>query len=305
MFHHRNRAAAVLSATVVALVLSGPGAAVAAKKPKPPPSGNPTTDLTTTAVAIPGGWTAAETIPAGTPLHTVRLDTSDPYDVVNDGGVIGTSEYVGFSINGSTVATAVKAVEYLPLQTNLGQLFGPSFVLGGTTYLLVEAGTDLTGLNATTADSVVRNNGVTAFETYRYGLLPAGAAQRHGPVHLEVFYGPDFRASETQDASLYDADDVPGSSDSPGEEVLNGRAFDGYTSVLANARLADGATVQVPALRRFAASIYGQSYAYYYFDQAALATAGATTADVQQVVSFTPAAHSFTWTGLGFAPATS
>ncbi|WP_093837049.1 hypothetical protein [Streptomyces aidingensis] len=259
----------------------------------------PVTDLETLAIEITGlPLTPGGTIPAGTPLRVVTLATADPWTAAADGRTLSRSEEVTVRVDGVVVATALPRVEYAPLETDAGQVFGPAFSADGSTYLLPQTGTDLTGITATVASTQVRDNNISTIQAFAYGLLPAGAAARSGAYYVEAD-GPAGTAQGTGTSTLHDADDIRGSADSPDEEILGGISAEGFEEVRAVFRLKEGGKVEALAIRR-SSSFYGTAYRYYYIEAAPLAAAGVTPDDIAGVKSVRPAGHGLTWTELGF-----
>jgi hypothetical protein len=133
--------------------------------------------------------------------------------------------------------------------------------------------------------------------TYEHSLLPGGVAPRTAEVHVERTFQGDIRSAGTSTRTLYDADDIRGNADSPGEEV--GPTGTEGVAVL---RLDDGRTVEARVVRSFF-TFYGTTTVTYAVETAALGAVGATVADIDRSISFTAADHDLAWTELGFQAA--
>lgn len=266
--------------------------------------------------------TGSNPIPSGRTLTPVQLITSDPATVQGDGTALngavagfrigrtrvpGTpAEQVTFRINGTVVATAVPDMRAAWLQTDAGPVTAVVFTAGGVTYAMPRGA--IGSATRTVAQSTVNTGTIGVLLTYQYGLLPVGAQARVGTVFTQATFDGVVTNTSTQRYTVLDTDNVRRNASAVDEELVlvgdpaptyNNRGIAGV-EVIANVRLSDGATVAVRALEADSGSSYGTSGATWMFDRAALAAAGATIADVTQVVSSTPSAHTLTWQDLGF-----
>jgi RTX calcium-binding nonapeptide repeat (4 copies) len=250
----------------------------------------------------PGG-----VIAAGTGLQSVNLTTIDqdsgpigPLGLNFDPFSISTGEAVSFLINGVNIASSAPSFYATSLQTNAGTIVGLAFTIGGDTFFIPQAGANLSGVTQTTAPSVLNTVPLSTVQTSQYGLLPENA---------DTFTGKVFSVQDGQSSlistSVYDADGIRGNADSAGEEIAlaaNGaRILIAQASeVLATIQFSDGSVIgAVKALFNSNYSGYSTTNSYV-FDEAALAAAGKTIADVSQVLGTTAFDHNLNWEALGF-----
>ncbi len=277
-----------------------------------PVADNEATVLRISGAPVPTG----SAIPSGRTLTPVRLTTSDPADTVGDGTIINgpvpavrtsrftlpaaPAEAVTFRIDGATVATAVPSLRAHWLQTDGGTVAGIVFNAGNASYLIPRG--PVGAATRTTGSSTVNAAALGSVITYEYGLLPVGSAARIGTAFVENTSGSSVISTGTARYTLYDADAVRGNADAAAEELLLPRINAPGTEVVATVRISSGATIAVQGLRVRTDQSYGLGFTTWFFDQAALAAAGSTTANVIAVVSFAPTDHSLNWGDLGFSP---
>ncbi len=267
--------------------------------------------------------TGTNPIPSGRTLTPVQLPTSDPATVAGDGTTLsgavpgfrigGTrvpavaAEQVTFRVNGTTVATSVPDVRATALQTDAGPLPAAVFTAGGVTYAMLRG--PIGSATRTVAQSTVNTSTISSLITYQYGLLPVGAQARVGTAFTQQTFDGSLLSSGTARSTVLDADNVRRNASALAEElVLLGEPAPRYdnllgtqgTEVLATVSLRNGSTLAVRGLLFDLGSSYGAAGTSWLFDRAALAAAGATIADVTQVVSSVPSAHTLTWQDLGF-----
>ncbi len=261
-------------------------------------------------------------IPSGRTLTPVQLTTSDPATVQGDGTALngavagfrigrtrvpGTpAEQVTFRINGTVVATAVPDMRAAWLQTDAGMVTAVVFTAGGVTYAMPRAA--IGSATRTVAQSTVNTGTIGVLLTYQYGLLPVGAQARAGTVFTQATFDGVVTNTITQRYTVLDTDNVRHNASAVDEELVlvgdqaptyNNRGIAGV-EVIANVLLRNGTTVTVRAMEADGCCSYGSSGGTWMFERAALAAAGATIADVAQVISSAPSAHTLTWQDLGF-----
>ena len=243
--------------------------------------------------AGPGG-----TIAAGSSLQRVNLTTIDqdsgPLGALGlnfDPSSISAGEAVSFLINGVNVASAAPNFYATSLQTNAGPILGLAFTIGADTYFIPRTGANLSGATQTTAPSVLNTVPVTTVQTSQYGLLPENADTYSG----QVFSVQNGGAGTLINTNVYDADGIRGNADSIGEEI-GPRG----NEVLATVQFSDGTVLgAVKALFNSSYSGYVTTNSYV-FDEAALAAAGKTIADVVKVLGTSAFDHNLNWEALGF-----
>ena len=250
----------------------------------------------------PGG-----VIAAGTSLQRVNLTTIDqdsgpigPLGLNFDPFSISTGEAVSFLVNGVNIGSSAPNFYATSLQTNAGPILGLAFTIGADTYFIPRTGANLSGVTQTVAPSVLNSVPVTTVQTSQYGLLPENADTFSGQV-----FSVQNGVSSLISTNIYDADGVRGNADSAGEEIAlagNGARLliENGNEVLATVQFNDGSVLgAVKALFNSSYSGYVTTNSYV-FDEAALAAAGKTLADVAQVLGTTAFDHNLSWEALGF-----
>jgi hypothetical protein len=214
---------------------------------------------------------------------------------------------VTFRINGTVVSTSVPDMRATSLQTNAGPLQAVVFTAGGVTYAIPRGA--IGSATSTVAPSTVNTTIVSFLSTPEYGLLPAGAQTRAGTVFTQQTFDNAVISSGTAVHTVLDADNIRRNASAVGEELVfaiapaptyNNLLGTRGTEVTASVSLSNGATVTARGLRFTVDFGYGSGRTTWLFERAALASAGATIADVTGVVSFAPSAHALTWLDLGF-----
>ena len=250
----------------------------------------------------PGG-----TIAAGSSLQRVNLTTIDqdsgPLGALGlnfDPSSITAGEAVSFLINGVNIASSAPRFYATSLQTNAGAITVLAFTVGNDTYFIPATGANLTGITQTVAPSVLNTVPVSTVQTSQYGLLPENADTFTGQV-----FSVQNGVSSLISTNIYDADGIRGNADSIGEEIaLTGNGARSLIAqageVLATVQFSDGSVLgAVKALFNSNYSGYVTTNSYV-FDEAALAAAGKTIADVSQVLGTTSFDHNLNWEALGF-----
>lgn len=140
-------------------------------------------------------FSGGDTIPGGTSLTEVAFRTEDPDD--NDFNILpgfilfeGTSrevvvrepEPVSLFANGELIATQSPDVfNRVLLQTNVGEVFGITFVADGDTYFLPDNRFAASGLETIIGASTI-GTGESGFRTLDHGLVPEGTSAFEGRV---------------------------------------------------------------------------------------------------------------------------
>lgn len=283
------------------------------------------TDLEATVLRLGGAAvTGTSPIPSGRSLTPVRLTTSDPATAVGDGTSLNgavpavrtrrftlpavPAEQATFRIDGTTVATAVPDMRATLLQTDTGSLPAVVFTANGVTYAIPQVAPGAP--TRTVASSAVNASTVSSLVTYQHGLLPVGARAQVGTAFVLDTFGDAVMGSGTARLTVQDADTLRDNAGAPAEElVLAGEPTSNFrstqlvggaaTEVLATVSLRSGASVAVRGVTYRLDFAYGSARSTWLLDRAALAAAGATVADVTDVVSSAPTDHALSWTDLG------
>lgn len=254
----------------------------------------------------PGG-----SIAAGTAITSARLTTIDQDDgaigqiqINFDAYTLSNSETISFLINGQQVATTLPKFFATTITTNAGTFTALAFVVGNDTYLLPQGQQNISAITTITRPATLNSVTVNNITAADYGLVPENANTFVGQVYTEVReFGQTNVTSSLASASIYDADRIRGNADSVGEEVGTGplNRIGEAKEVLATLAFKDGTTLTgVEAVISTSSSAYGPTVSRYLFNEADLAAAGKSLADIARVTSTTSFDHALNWEDLGF-----
>jgi Ca2+-binding RTX toxin-like protein len=270
------------------------------------------TTLTTTVLKISGlTVSAGSTITTGQSITTARLTTID-----EDSGPLGalqinadpyslsSSEALSILINGQKVANQLPTMFATSIATNAGTFTALAFSVGGDTYLLPRGNVNVSTVNMLT-QSATLNSVPSAITTVAdYGFIPENANIFSGQAFTVTkgFYS-DPGTGAVVNGLIYDADRTRGNADSVGEEVGTGALsrIGEAQEILAVLTFKDGtALANVEGVANTLTGAYGYSQSTYLFNEADLAAAGKTLADIATVASTVNFDHSLNWEELGF-----
>lgn len=259
-------------------------------------------------------------VAAGTALTKVGLTTSDPETFGGDASTLvarisfprSAAEDATFLIDGVVLARSVPDLRSVVLPTDNGDVPAVVFTAKGVSYAIPRLNVPVPAVTRTLTSSTVGRATFSSLVTYQYGLLPVGARPRAGATFQECTYRATVTGAGAARYTVYDADAVRGNADAVGEELvladLGGLPSDNVpvrlptpgTDVVVTMTLRSGTLTTVRGVRYRTNLSYGQGVTTWALDRTALATAGATVADVTAVVSYAATPHGLTWQDLGF-----